>query len=140
MDSHIQGPVSGQASVGAIVSQRGYQLVVGNENAAVTLLTIEATSDIPILVEFDGYVETVFNAGSTNTLVIGNTTTPNAYVASGVINPASLGYQAGKKVILTARTVITATIGSTGTAASTGILDILVRATGLGKGINIATS
>lgn len=140
MDSHIQGPVSGQASVGAIVSQRGYQLTTANENVAVTLCVIEATSDIPVLVEFDGYVETVFNAGSTNTLVIGNATTANAYVASGVINPASLGYQAGKKTILKARTTITATVGSTGTAASTGIMDIIVRATGLGKGVNIATS
>lgn len=140
MDTHIQGPVSGNPpNLGAVISQRAFPIHIADENIAKNLCVIEASSDNPILVEFDAFVETVFNAGSTNTLVIGNTTTANAYVTSGTINPASLGYHAGAKTILRARTQITATVGSTGTAATTGLMDVIIRATGLGKGVGIAT-
>lgn len=119
MDSHIQGPVSSSpTSVGAIKSHRGFALLVagGSYNNGL-LCTIEASADNPILVKFDGYVETVFNGGAINTLSIGTLTNPTAYMATGVINPATLGFQVGKATLLRARTAIYATL-QTGTSAT----------------------
>ncbi len=108
MDTHIQGPVN-SPSTGAVVSQRGLPLAIADNSVAKSLITVEASADNPVLVEIDGFVETVFN-GSTHTLTIGTEASAALYVASGVILPATLGFGAGAKVLLRARTELFATL------------------------------
>lgn len=115
MDTHIQGPVN-SPSTGAVVSLRGFPIALTDNNTAKSLLTIDASADNPILVEFDGFVETVFN-GVVNTITIGTAGSLAAYVASGVILPATLLYTAGKKVLIRARTEVFAML-QTGTKAT----------------------
>ena len=135
MDTHIRGPVTGLTD-GAIVSQRGFQ-VKYTDTATKTLLTIDASAKHPVLVEITPVVETVFNAGTTNVLTVGNTTTPDAYLGIGDVNEASVGVQPTKKFLLRAKTTLTAIFTQTGGAATTGSAVILVSAAGVGRGVGI---
>ena len=140
MDTHIKGPTYPTVSPneGAIVSQRGFQ-VLFTDTTTKNLIIIDASANKPVLVEITPIVETVFNAGTTNLLAVGNTTTQAAYLGLGDINPTVTGVQPSKKFLLRAKTTITAIYAPTGTTATTGHATILVAATGVGKGIGITS-
>lgn len=137
MDTHIRGPITGGQTDGAIVSQRGFPISY-TDTTSQSLVTIDASASKPILVEITPIVETVFNAGTTNLLTVGNGTTADAYLGTGDINEGAVGVQPSKSFLLRAKTTITAIYTPTGTAATTGSAIILIRATGLGKGVGIS--
>jgi hypothetical protein len=125
MDTHFQGPVSSQYavgnSVGAALTQRGFPILPSNGGTFLYLCTIMAQSDLPILLELDGFVETAFDTGSSanpTTLVIGNGTTANAYLTSGIIVPTTTGWQKGTRSLLRAQTDIYALLTDTGVPAT----------------------
>ena len=136
MDTHIRGPVTSGQTDGAIVSQRGFSVLYSNTTTK-TLLTIDATATRPVLVEITPVVETVFNAGTTNVVTVGNDSVADAYLGLGDINEASVGVQPSKKFLLRAKTIITAIFTQTGGAATTGQATILISATGVGRGVGI---
>jgi hypothetical protein len=138
MDTHIRGPVTSGQNDGAIVSQRGFQ-VLFTDVSTKSLVTINAAANKPVLVEITPIIETVFNAGTTNLLAVGNATTPNAYLGVGDINPTALGVQPSKKFLLRAKTTITAIYTPTGIAATTGRATFIVAATGVGRGVGITS-
>ena len=76
-----------------------------------------------VLVELIADIETVFNAATTNVLVVGNSTTADAYAADGDIDEASATLQrvAQNRAVLTEDTKVYAKYTQTGTAATTGI-------------------
>ena len=76
-----------------------------------------------VLVELIADIEEVFNALTTNVLVVGNATTPDAYAAAGDIDESSATLQrvALNRSVLTEDTKVYAKFTQTGTAATTGI-------------------
>lgn len=75
-----------------------------------------------VLVELIADIETVFNAGTTNVLVVGTAADDDAYAAVGDINEASATMQrvAQNRAVLTEDTKVYAKFTQTGTAATTG--------------------
>lgn len=77
-------------------------------------------------------IDTAFNAGTTNPVVVGSVGTPNGLMQSGDNTPGTPGMYAspiarlGKSVAAAADTVIGITYTPTGTAASTGAAEVLI--------------
>lgn len=137
MDSHIQGPIASGATLGALVSQRGFLLEYTDTTK--TLCIIDASANKPVLLKVTPIVETVFNAATTNVVKVGTDSDDDAYLAAGDVNEAATGVQASKSYLLRAKTTVTATYSQSGTAATTGKALILIEATGVGVGVGIAT-
>lgn len=78
---------------------------------------LEASPTDPVLLKFKASTDTALSTG-TNVLLVGNPTTPNAYMASGDSNPGSGGISGEKQYVLTSNTTIIAGLTSTAIAAS----------------------
>ena len=80
------------------------------------------------IVEVIADVETVFNAGTTNVLVVGTASNDDAYAAAGDIDEASATLQrvGGKRVLVDGDTNVYAKYTQSGTAATTGKAHITV--------------
>jgi hypothetical protein len=122
MDTHFRGPV-GSLNDGAAITNRAFHLVAADATEEQTLecLILASESD-PVFVQIDGFVDTVFNGTGTDTLTVGNETTADAYVASGVIVPSTLGFQSGETVMLTTQEKLTVTLGPSVGVKATGTL------------------
>lgn len=139
MDSHIQGPILGGQNLGAVISQRIFPIAYNDRGEAnVKLCTVDATQVDPVFVTFDVVVTEPFDAGSTNTLVIGNTSVEDEYYAAGDINESATGSASTKKFFLTEKTTITRKYSQTGTAATAGKAYLIVSLAGSGKGKEIS--
>jgi hypothetical protein len=77
-------------------------------------------------------IDTAFNAGTTNPIVVGSSGTPNSLMQSGDNTPGTPGMYAspiarlGKALAAAADIVIGITYTPTGTAASTGAAEVLI--------------
>lgn len=80
------------------------------------------------IVEVIADIETVFNAGTTNVLVVGTATDDDAYADAAAINEASATLQrvGGKRAVIDGETNVYAKYTQTGTAATTGKAHITV--------------
>ena len=76
------------------------------------------------------YVETAFNAGTTNTLDIGNAGSASAYMAAATSLVGATGQKSaapsGLNGVVAADTDVLATFGQSGTAATTGLASIVI--------------
>lgn len=88
--------------------------------SAVKIYKIAASASKPKYINFQAYVDTVFNAGTTNVLTLGTTTAANEIFAAGDIDETTVGPNTSKMVKFTANTDIYAKFAQTGTAATTG--------------------
>jgi hypothetical protein len=89
--------------------------------------TIPAGSfvDTPII-----NVETAFNAGTTNTVTVGSAGTPALLASSADVAPTATGYKTGSgagRGNITADTPVVVTYTQAGTAATAGVVDVLIR-------------
>jgi len=103
-------------------------VVFGNATA-VTIGTIPANSQI-VNAHID--TTTAFNAGTTNTMIIGNSGTAAAYVAStavgslGRASVATTGVYSAWPTVGASDVTVTATFAQTGTAATTGAATVTI--------------
>lgn len=88
--------------------------------SAVKIYRIQASVSKPKYVNFQCYVDTAFNAVTTNVLTLGTTTTATEIFAGGDIDETTVGPNTSKLVKFTANTDIYAKYTQTGTAATTG--------------------
>lgn len=73
-------------------------------------------------------VNTAFNAGTTNVLIVGTAADDDAYLAAGDVNEAATGYTryTAKGGMVTAETEILVEYTQSGTAATAGDADVIV--------------
>lgn len=100
--------------------------------------TVGAAGGIPVgtlpagarLLAVNVYIDTAFNAGTTNTLNIGTTATGSEVLPSATVAPGTTGFKtAGAAVLATAfptDTTIYASFVQAGTAATAGLADIVI--------------
>ena len=102
--------------------------------AGVLALTVEAIEK-PTIAEFQVVVQTAFNAGTTNVLVVGTTSGGNDIFGSSDITEGTPGFYPAngtvKQVLITADTPIYFTYTFTGTNPTTGVAYLLVNVFGL---------
>lgn len=79
----------------------------------------------PVYVNFQAYVDAVFNAATTNVLTLGTSTTATEIFDSTAIDESTVGPNTSKLVKFTASTDIYAKYTQTGTAATTGKVTFL---------------
>lgn len=85
------------------------------------IFDIEADATHPVYIRFLCYVDTVFNAGTTNVLTMGSDLTTALNVFAGAdINEAVVGMNGPKYVKIVARTKFYVNYAQTGGAATTG--------------------
>lgn len=106
--------VSALRTVSAVIAYNSSGGVVTIDDLAIGDVVVNAWADVTV----------VFNAGTTNVLVLGDGTTANKYLASADVTEGSLGVTpAGGKGPFAAETAagtLKATYTQTGTAATTG--------------------
>lgn len=116
MPETLRGSAPGEYGALRLVSAA---LVFGNSTVALETL---AAGDVVVHAWVD--VTTVFNAGTTNVITLGDGTTANKYLAAADVTEGSTGVTpAGGKGPFAAETAagtLTATYAQTGTAATTG--------------------
>lgn len=97
--------------------------------------TLLASADRPMLLEVFAEVETAFNAGTTNVLTLGTSSTANELLGSSDITEATPGFYPASNAIVKKRVVanteIWAKYTQTGTAGTTGLVKFYVRVTPL---------
>jgi hypothetical protein len=99
-------------------------------SSAVLVDTIQASTSKPVIVNVQCSVNTAFNAGTTNVLTVGTSTTANEWLAAGDINEAVAGFYPASNAVtkfrLTADTKIYVKYTQTGTAATTGAATVII--------------
>jgi hypothetical protein len=107
--------------VSAVINYNSAGGVVSIDDLAIGDVVVEAWADVLV----------VFNAGTTNVLVLGDGTTSNKYLAAADVTEGSLGVTpAGGKGPFTAEVAagtLKATYTQTGTAATTGSARVYAR-------------
>lgn len=110
MRGHAKGPFSTESNLRV---QNVLILTPGD-----TLETyIVATPTNPVLLKILCNVDVVMATG-TNVLLVGNSVTPNAYIAVGDVDETTLGFATEKKFCLTASVTLVAALTSAAIAAS----------------------
>lgn len=99
--------------------------ILFSQQVAVTLCEVRATALKPVRIRIAHFVETAFDAGTTNPLKLGNSTSDTAYSADLIAGGDDLEF------IIRANTNIIATYAPTGTAATAGRSDIVIELTPL---------
>jgi len=99
--------------------------------SAILVDTIHATADNPVHVEVSACVVTAFNAGTTNVLTAGTSSTATEWLGSADITEGTPGYYPASNAVFKARLVADTAIyvkyAQTGTAATTGAATIIVK-------------
>lgn len=111
------------------------RLVAGVVNYTDSTVTLDTLAVGDVVIKAWVQVTTAFNAGTTNTLILGNGVSTNKFLATGDSTLGSTGaYPAAYKAPVTAETVagtLTATYAQTGTAASAGVAKVYALVTSL---------
>lgn len=99
-------------------------------SSAILVDTIKASTANPVIVNVQCSVNTAFNAGTTNVLTVGTSTTANEWLAAGDITEGTPGFYPASNAVakfrLTADTKIYVKYTQTGTAATTGAATVIV--------------
>lgn len=121
MGNYWTNPVRHPEDVGVGHVRRTVQLTDANIATGIAIGALEAGA-IPIRAGV--YVETAFNAGTTNVLVLGSTDDDDGFITSANAAAGATGVKVGSGVMLgiplAANTVIYGKFTQTGTAATTG--------------------
>lgn len=112
---HALGPFA-QLAPGVFPNLRVQKVFILTPNSSQQIYC-EASPIDPVLLKFKASTDVALPSG-TNALLVGNPTTANAYMASGDSNPGSTGISAEKQTVLTANTIIVASLTSAAIAAS----------------------
>lgn len=110
MRGHAKGPFSTESNLRV-------QNVIILTPGQTKQVYVEASAIDPVLLRVNANVDTVMSTG-TNVLLLGNSTTPNAYLAAGDVDESTLGLATEKRYVLVAPVTLIASLTSAAIAAS----------------------
>lgn len=133
MDSHIQGRIAETNQVGAIPCLRGFEFDYTETNLQPFCTILASTTD-PVLLEAFPTILTAFNAGTTNVVQVfdqfGN-------LLITYPDPTTIGIQSYRTILITQKTQLNLIFSYTGTPPTTGNGILMVRVSGLGRGLGL---
>ncbi len=110
MRGHAKGPFSTQSNLRV---QNVIILTPGDSSE----VYIEASALNPVFLRVNCNVDAVMSTG-TNSLLVGNSVTPNAYIAAGDVDETTLGLATEKRFVLVESVTLVAALTSAAIAAS----------------------